>query len=817
MPINVTTSNEKISAQVAADKIAASVSGGSSVSANVTAGFGAVGPQGPQGATGVVTVTAPITNSGTTTAANVGISLGDGLSVSGGSLRVTPGTYATLVNGLVPSNQLPSYVDDVLEYANTASLPFPGETGKIYVAINTGKIYRWSGSAYFEISTPPANTDAVPEGSSNFYFTNARARNAFGTGTTGQVITWSGGQWTAAAPAVSSVAGRTGAITLAVGDVTNAVSTSDSRLTNSRSPTAHAASHKADGEDALFDQNLNTTDAVTFDTVSLPNGTKITEGSWDNGTGGQNGISLHCTVGYELNWQGGHIQSTSDGGTSAATIWCDSPILWQGESGGITVESTGITFPDGSQQRIAGVASAHSHAAGEVAYRTAILLHFDGDNEGTTFTDSSSKNWTVSRIGSAVTSTTQSKFGGSSLAVGSGDGVSIAADPTLNFGTHDFTIELWAYHVSGTFLCGQRLSGSDCSIDFFTNAVYIGSDAPLSFTSPPLYGWHHYALVRHAGWLRVYIDGAEADAYEIGTDAIPTSTAYFGVGRDEEGNLTSGYFDEFRLVLGTAIYRAPFVPPTAPHGLGLELATVATSASYDDLVDLPTLFSGDYGDLANAPTLGAVATSNDYGDLDNLPTLGSAAASDTTDFAAATHSHAWSDLTSGVPTTISGYGITDAVASDDSRLSDNRNPTAHKTSHATGGSDALSAADIGAAAASHSHAWSDITSGVPSTFAPSAHKTSHATGGSDALTASDIGAAASSHTHAASDITSGTIATARLGSGTASSTTFLRGDSTWAAAGSSSASDLTSGTLSDARLSTNAQAATNLYLWSSFR
>ena len=63
---------------------------------------------------------------------------------------------------------------------------------------------------------------------------------------------------------------------------------------------------------------------------------------------------------------------------------------------------------------------------------------------------------------------------------------------------------------------------------------------------------------------------------------------------------------------------------------------------------------------------------------------------------------------------------------------------------------------------------------------PTAHKTTHATGGTDALTAADIGAAATSHTHAASDITSGTIATARLASGTASASTYLRGDQTWA-------------------------------------
>ncbi len=56
-------------------------------------------------------------------------------------------------NGKVPTAQLPSYVDDVLEYTAKSSFPTTGETGKIYVDTTTNKTYRWSGSAYVEISS----------------------------------------------------------------------------------------------------------------------------------------------------------------------------------------------------------------------------------------------------------------------------------------------------------------------------------------------------------------------------------------------------------------------------------------------------------------------------------------------------------------------------------------------------------------------------------------------------------------------------------------------------------------------------------------
>ena len=108
------------------------------------------------------------------------------------------GNYATLTDGKVPSSQLPSYVDDVIEVTNLAGLPVSGEVSKIYVTLDTNKTYRWSGSVYIEISASPGSTDSVTEGSINKYYTDARA--------------------SAAAP-VQSVAGRTGIVTLTKSDV----------------------------------------------------------------------------------------------------------------------------------------------------------------------------------------------------------------------------------------------------------------------------------------------------------------------------------------------------------------------------------------------------------------------------------------------------------------------------------------------------------------------------------------------------------------------------------------------------------------------
>ena len=90
---------------------------------------------------------------------NVARMIGDSADKVMSQKAVTEELNTKLDKGLIPSEYLPSYVDDVLEYDNKSSFPSTGETGKIYVDKSTNLTYRWSGSTYIQVGGGDLNLE----------------------------------------------------------------------------------------------------------------------------------------------------------------------------------------------------------------------------------------------------------------------------------------------------------------------------------------------------------------------------------------------------------------------------------------------------------------------------------------------------------------------------------------------------------------------------------------------------------------------------------------------------------------------------------
>lgn len=109
------------------------------------------------------------------TKANIGLgNVTNDAQVKRSEMGVASGVATLDTSGKVPSSQLPSYVDDVLEYASKSAFPTIGESGKIYVDKTTNITYRWSGSSYVEISP----SLALGETSSTAYAGDKGKQNA---------------------------------------------------------------------------------------------------------------------------------------------------------------------------------------------------------------------------------------------------------------------------------------------------------------------------------------------------------------------------------------------------------------------------------------------------------------------------------------------------------------------------------------------------------------------------------------------------------------------------------------------------------------
>ena len=188
--------------------------------------------------------------------------------------------------------------------------------------------------------------------------------------------------------------------------------------------------------------------------------------------------------------------------------------------------------------------------------------------------------------------------GGSIYFDGIDDLLTITADPALDFGTGDFTIEAWVYNTGTDYFSIWQntpvLTTTDTSRAFFgiqgNYGVNFGRHAGggsigTSANAAPKNQWNHVVLVRDSTSVRIYVNGVE----EASTTNTALTNYGFGqhtitVGYRITPNYGQGYISDLKTVKGTALYTANFTPPTAPltatSGTGLLLS--GTDASIID-------------------------------------------------------------------------------------------------------------------------------------------------------------------------------------------------------------------------------------------
>lgn len=204
------------------------------------------------------------------------------------------------------------------------------------------------------------------------------------------------------------------------------------------------------------------------------------------------------------------------------------------------------------------------------------LLHMDGANGSTTFTDSELTPKTFTANGAVTISTTQTKFGtaSGSFPGSSGDNVTAADSADWDFGTGDFTIDFWVYFstVSTTqYLVdvGNGIQNKGVCIAFEQPklAVYVNGLQPINYSwSPSINTWYHIAVSRLGSTLNAFIDGTIVSSVGNSSD-ITGSTEGLKVG--DRNFSTSfpliGFMDELRIVKGEAKYTGTFTPPVAAY------------------------------------------------------------------------------------------------------------------------------------------------------------------------------------------------------------------------------------------------------------
>lgn len=244
---------------------------------------------------------------------------------------------------------------------------------------------------------------------------------------------------------------------------------------------------------------------------------------------------------------------------------------------------TGVSNRHDAERQFFQNANLTMFGIGGIDSFTVLMLHMDGSNGSTTFTDSDITPKTITRNGSAIISTAQSVFGGASglFTAATSDYITTPMTSDFEMGAGDFTIDFRLR--LNTVGVTQRICGDLNSAGALYSIIcYITSGNLLSFIVSTAGGdfqftstntvstgtWYHIAFIREGTSLKLYLNGT-LETNSSGNANISTNSAKtaqgttWAIGRNGDYNLNylDGYIDEFRVSKGIARWTTNFTPP----------------------------------------------------------------------------------------------------------------------------------------------------------------------------------------------------------------------------------------------------------------
>jgi hypothetical protein len=216
----------------------------------------------------------------------------------------------------------------------------------------------------------------------------------------------------------------------------------------------------------------------------------------------------------------------------------------------------------------------------KIAYGNGTFVAISSDNSRAAYSTNQAKTWTATslpssatttRTGTPVLSTTQFKYGISSLYLDGSSYVTLASDTRFAFNKEDFAVEFWMYRTTSPaatqIVLDMRVNGSANEPVIYMDSSYqliCGLNGTASAISSgytvPINTWTHVALTRQGTSTKLFVNGAQGGSTVTDSVAKIAGAVTIGARQSDAGGKFTGYLDEIRISRGVARYTTTFTP-----------------------------------------------------------------------------------------------------------------------------------------------------------------------------------------------------------------------------------------------------------------